>query len=430
MKSRIWQSVLVVCFLAVGVGFGIFTLINQPEPKYPDNGLPVFDFSLKDVTLETIKDGDKSTKYSGNELAIFTAGQESDYFNVEIKGRGNTTWDEDKKPFQIEFRHAVDLFGMGKSRKWVLLANVFDDTNLRNDIAMRIAEMLDEKTPRRGRFVELYFDGEYEGIYYVMHKVEIGKNSVDLRDDMGVLVELDAENRNEVCHNASLGGCLVLKDTVNKNDEEEENLAFEDFLVKYALAEKAAKAGDFDKVSKYLDIDSFVRYFLVNEFTVNPDAYSMSFFMYKNGLDDKIHAGPVWDFDYALGNRNWDWTKVEDFYSPEEIMVLRSVAFDENGSKTSKMMSKLVYYLMDMPEFVDEVERIFREKLSGRERELRIYIASLAERNRDAIIRDSEKWDKDDFDEEMDYLINWIERRYKTLELEFGNSDKNGTIVQ
>lgn len=424
MKSRIWQSVLVGVFLVAGIVAAINFTVNKPPEKYEKNGLPVIDISLKDISLEDFKSGDKETVYEGNEVALINNETESAFYNVELKGRGNSTWGEDKKPFQIKFRHAVDFLGMGKARKWVFLANRLDATNLRNDIAFRLAEMLDDK-PQRGQFVEVYFNGEYEGLYYVMHRVEIGKSSVDLRDELGVLMEVDAPSRTEDCHKSLLGGCLVLKETVNNNSEDSENLALKEFLEDYEEAERAAVDGDYEKVSEYLNLVSFARYFLVSEFTVNPDAYSMSFYLHKNGSEDKIHAGPMWDFDYALGNREWGWTVREDFYSPEEIMILRRNAFGTDGIEENQDISKLIYYLMEMPEFVEIVKNIFNERLSGRAAEFEVIVTSMVKDLRPAILRDTEKWEKDDFDAEMEYLLDWISRRYARLEQEFG--DPEGT---
>ena len=427
MKSRIWQSVLVGVFLVAGTIGAVSFIINKPSEKYKKNGLPVVDISLNNISLEDFKNGNKETVYEGNELSLITDGAEDYFYNVELKGRGNSTWIEEKKPFQIKFRHAVDFLGMGKARKWVFLANYLDDTNLRNDIAFRLAEMLDDK-PQRGQFVEVYFDGKYEGLYYVMHRVEIGKSSVDLRDELGILMELDAPSRIEACYSRSLGGCLVLKETVNNNDEIRENLALEEFLDDFGEAEEAVEEGDYEEVSEYLDLVSFARYFLVSEFTVNPDAYSMSFYLHKNGYEDKIHAGPVWDFDYALGNRKWGWTTRENFYSPEEMMILKHNAFGTDGVEENKDISKLMYYLMEMPGFVEIVKNIFRERLSGRLSELEVTIMNLASKLRPAILRDTEKWEKDDFDAEMDYLLDWIHRRYFRLEKELGDLENTKNL--
>ena len=426
MKSRIWQFVLVGVFLVAGVAGAVsFGILNQQVKKYPDNGLPILDISLKDTDLETIKSGEKMTVYEGNEVLLRNGGVEDNFYNVELRGRGNSTWEQAKKPFQIKFRHAVDILGLGKARKWVLLANYFDDTNLRNDIAFYLAEMLGEEGAR-GRFVELYFNGEYEGLYYLVHKVEIGKSSVDLRDEAGVLFELDAEERvNGNCSRGTLGGCLVMKEAVNNNDEIEENIAHLDFMEDFYAAEEAASIGDYEGVGEYLDMISFAKYFLISEFTVDPDAYSMSFFMHKDGPNDKIHAGPIWDFDFALGNQKWAWwANNADFFSPETLMQQKKSALGLDGEEENMKISKLLYYLMEMPEFQNLVKDIFNQKLSGRVMELEVMMSQSAKNLHGAILRDTEKWEKGDFDTEMKYLLDWIHRRYLRLEKEFGD-EKN-----
>ena len=64
---------------------------------------------------------------------------------MQLKGRGNTTFLKEKMPFQIKFPEKVDLFGMGKSKKWILLANYYDSTEVRNSVAFYIERLLGEK---------------------------------------------------------------------------------------------------------------------------------------------------------------------------------------------------------------------------------------------------------------------------------------------
>ena len=119
----------------------------------------------------------------------------------------------------------------------------------------KMTEMIEEKYRVKGEFVELDIDGGYLGLYYLTTKVEIGKNSVDLRDKYGILVELDTMRRDdEDCVVTSFNECLVVKDAVFEDDEEILAEATEDFLHDYNKLESAAKKGDFNKVKKYIDV--------------------------------------------------------------------------------------------------------------------------------------------------------------------------------
>ena len=383
-------------------------------------GLPTIQIYLNDATLDEIKSGDKSTKYEGNTLELTTSDGVSVFDDVEIKGRGNSTWGLPKSPFQIKLDQKTDLLGLGAAKKWVLLANYLDSSNLRNDVALKFAEMIGEKYVTRGEFVRVMIDDSYEGLYYLTHKVEIDKKSVDLRDPYGVLVEVDNLHREyEDCIETDSGVCLVLKDVV-EDDDEVKMAAISQFMEAYNEFERATRAKDYEAVKELVDVRSFAEYYLVSEFSANPDAYCSSFFLYKNGENDKIHAGPVWDFDYAFSNYKWHWSDDDKIYSPYETMALRDDAVIRRGEKEKIGLMSEIYYLMEMPEFREEVSGIFREKLSDRSGELLDWVRMRRDLIRDEAVVNAWRWGLEDFDEEAEYLLDWVEERFDYFEREYG----------
>ncbi len=431
MRRKIRYGIVRVGFilvLLVCVGLVMKGIIdNALYNRFYDRGLPRINIDLKETKLSEIKEGSKEKKYKNTHLSLYNNGKIDKFENVEIKGRGNSTWEYSKKPYQISFNHKVDLLKLGKAKKWVLLASRADHTFLRNDIAFRLAEMLELKYNHRGEFVELYFDGEYEGLYYLIQKIDIAKNSVDLRTNGGLLFELDnvyADEDDEEYYVSVSGNTLVLKD-IKQDNEETRDWIVEVFLNNVNELETLAKMGNYDEVSKIIDIESFAKYYLVNEFAVNPDAYSTSFYLYKDGIEDKIHAGPVWDFDLALANHNWGWEIDEQFYSPSEEMIRRREAFGEDGLTENRYISKLMYYLMEMPEFRKEVKRIFKDKMSGRVGELVIAIKNRYNKNYKAMLINNEKWGIEDSEEEYEYLLDWIIKRFEFFESKYGDGKVN-----
>ena len=431
MRRKIRYGIVRVGFilmLLVCVGLVMKGIIdNALYNRFYDRGLPRINIDLKETKLSEIKEGSKEKKYKNTHLSLYNNGKIDKFENVEIKGRGNSTWEYSKKPYQISFNNKVDLLKLGKAKKWVLLASRADHTFLRNDIAFRLAEMLELKYNHRGEFVELYFDGEYEGLYYLIQKIDIAKNSVDLRTNGGLLFELDnvyADEDNEEYYVSVSGNTLVLKD-IKQDNEETRDWIVEVFLNNVNKLETLAKMGNYDEVSKIIDVESFAKYYLVNEFAVNPDAYSTSFYLYKDGIEDKIHAGPVWDFDLALANHNWGWEIDEQFYSPSEEMIRRREAFGEDGLTENRYISKLMYYLMEMPEFRKEVKRIFKDKMSGRVGELVIAIKNRYNKNYKAMLINNEKWGIEDSEEEYEYLLDWIIKRFEFFESKYGDGEVN-----
>jgi hypothetical protein len=164
-----------------------------PSLIMADFGLPVINIHLTDTTLEELNSGSKEIKYPGNGLVIKDSEDNIilDQSDVEIKGRGNTTWDREKKPYQVKFSKKQDIFLLGKSKKWVLLANYLDPTSLRNELAYTIAREVGIKGTTDGEFVWLAIDSNELGLYYLCHKASVGPESLDLKDSKGVLMELD-----------------------------------------------------------------------------------------------------------------------------------------------------------------------------------------------------------------------------------------------
>lgn len=101
--------------------------------------------------------------------------------DVEIKARGNATYHLPKKPYKIKLDKSTDLFGMGKSKHWVLLAQYFDESLMRNKIAYDFSGIMGlpycEST-----WVDVVFNGEYIGVYQLCEQVRIGETRVDITD--------------------------------------------------------------------------------------------------------------------------------------------------------------------------------------------------------------------------------------------------------
>ncbi len=419
-----------VIFLVVGI------TIQSFKKKYEDWGVPIIDIHLNGVTLSEIDNGNKSNVYEGNELTIYEKDISDTYREVEMKGRGNGTWVREKKPYQIKFKQKVNLFDLGKAKRWVLLADYIDSSHLRNELAFKISEMLGMKYGMKGRFVELYVDEDYRGLYYLTHAVEINKDVVDLKNPMGLLMELDnIYGRAEDNRIADNGDILVLKDIVSKDLKEP---AMDGFIADYNELIIAIEAKDYDSIAELIDVESFAQYYLLSEISVNPDAYWTSVFFYKDGLEDKIHAGPAWDFDLAFANRTWGNWLGERFYSPRETMIRKEELqpkefFEEKGIKdgyeTSLLISDLFFNLMDIEGFREEVKRVFQERLSGREVELMSFLSKWENDLRPLAKKDGERWGRDDYDAEIQAIINWLRERMNYIEEQYGDGTIRNNVL-
>lgn len=105
------------------------------------------------------------------------------YFgDAYIKLRGNSTKDRLKKPYKLKLNKACDLFGMGLSKHWVLLANDIDHTHIRNKLVYDFSKGLGMSYAASSLNVVLIFNNEYQGIYQLCEQVRIDENRIDIFD--------------------------------------------------------------------------------------------------------------------------------------------------------------------------------------------------------------------------------------------------------
>ena len=276
------------------------------------SSLPSVYITLNGTTLDQVH-ADKDVKYKGNSVSIMDP---SGSYNltaegsVEFKGRGNSTWRlYGKKGYQIKFDSKTSVLGMGKAKKWVLLANAGDDSMMRTQLIYRMAEQLDMGFVPSFEYVDLWIDGEYRGTYIIGEKVEIGSTRLELTNDTGALFEHDEAFYTEEdywFYSTMLQRHFVLKE-ISDESEASISAAMADFeaavdtLTGY-LYSTPSQDVTLEALSKIIDVDSFVRYFLVNEYALNRESFATSFYWYKDGPEDVIHLGPIWDFDTCMGN--------------------------------------------------------------------------------------------------------------------------------
>ena len=274
---------------------------------------------------------------------------------TQIKGRGNTTWSLTKKPYQIKLSKKTDLLQSGskdnKNKTWVLLANAFDMTGLRNLTAYNIASAIGVKSAIESRPVDLFYDGEYRGTYQLCEKVQINAGRVDihnleddiddLNEDVSSLPRAKGTNKygNTFQYTKGVvdpeditGGYLVEYDPGRYTSEaswfkvklgskevafvckspEHWSYAQAKYLSEYfqeafnAISSGGVNADTGKKTTDYFDEDSVASLYWLCEMALNSDGFNYSStYIYKDrdGSDSaKLTFGPGWDFDNAFGN--------------------------------------------------------------------------------------------------------------------------------
>ena len=269
--------------------------------------------------------------------------------NVQFKVRGNTTAmvATPKKAYAFKFSKKKEVLGMGKGKKWVLLANYFDPTLLRNDIANTLAHELSLPYTSERQFVELWVDGSYRGCYDLYEPVSEGKDRVDIdiESNNGMqdfMIEYEAQRIEEDETYFTVEGLRFIASEPEGANEEQ--LAYITSTMQGII--NTMKNGTRDQIREKIDIDSFAKYYLLNEYLKTFD-FDMSsvYYFYKDG---KLYAGPAWDYDLSAGNSN---------------DTLNGKRYKEAVPTTGLFISQknLYRFLTDKEWFYDEVIKVYRE---------------------------------------------------------------------
>lgn len=237
-------------------------------------------------------------------------GYESYSGKIEIKGRGNNSWGLDKKPYAIKLSEKKAIMGMKKHKRWVLLANASDKTLLRNRVAFEIGRRTGLAWTPDSRFVEVMLNGKYLGSYLLCEQIRVDENRVNI-------VEMKSEDdEGENITGGYILECDRYYDEVNKfrsayrdlpinikePDEEVLTTKQRQYITDYINnVEALLYAGENidQNYVNYIDMQSFIDFWIVMELTHNNDTrLPGSCYMYKD-RGGKLMAGPVWDFDLS-----------------------------------------------------------------------------------------------------------------------------------
>lgn len=299
---------------------------------------------------------------------------------TQIKGRGNYTWTWDKKPYALKLKDKATILDMPEHDRWILLANWRDRTLLRNDAGFYLSRAAAPEIPYtvRGQFVELEFNGEHRGNYYLCEQIKIDKNRVNidkLKDDFtdysgGFLMEIDSywDELNKF-HSKYFNLNYMFKEPDDDPNDPETNPAYAQGYswmenrvneLEKVLRTRSSYTRTSDEEPKlyenYLDVNSAILFMLINELTGNRDYFQgpphsgpHSTYLYKDkGENERIFLGPIWDLDY------------ETFISQSNINKN-----SENGWRGFTRTGYYYHYLCYDQDFVDRIKSLWSSKLEA-----------------------------------------------------------------
>ena len=222
-----------------------------------------------------------------------------------IRERGNFSRSFPQKPYRIKFAHKHHVLGSpANAKKWTLINNYGDKTLMRNQLAFELSRRFGMPYTPFCAYVDVILNGDYKGCYQLCDQIEVRKHRVDVKEMSaadtsgdaltgGYLIEADAYAYEEASMFWSDQGTGV---TIKY--PKEDSITWEQ--ASYIEARYNAMESNWQK---YLDLNTFLRHFLVGELSGNTDTY-WSMYLYKQSSNDTLFVGPVWDFDLAFENDN------------------------------------------------------------------------------------------------------------------------------
>ena len=338
----------------------------------------------------------KETYIYANIYIVNDEGHLETYDSVQIRGRGNSTWNMSKKPYRIKFKQKEKLLGKGyaKAKKWTLLANAADKTLMRNALTSALGEFTSLKFNPAAKFVDVVLNGQYQGNYQISdqvevrpHRVNIVEQEVPLADDAdisgGYLLEVDGFQDGN-CFTTNYYNTPV---RIHHPDEEDINTLQNTYIHNYInMFERRLRSSNFtDPVSGYrhvVDEESLIDWYLCTEISANIDGFYSTYF-YKEQADSLLYFGPLWDYDIAYDNDYRIWS--EKGLSTTTYSLMADIAY--SGSK------RWVNRMWEDPWFAKQVYVRYKELLDkGLVDYLQNKVDSLARLLQKSQEKNYEKW--------------------------------------
>ncbi len=279
---------------------------------------------------------------------------------MRVRGRGNSTWKLDKKPYKIKFDKKVSLFGFDEAKEWVLLANHVDRSLIRNTVALEVAKVTDRFLFVPGSYpVDVFVNGKYQGVYTLGEQVEYKRGRIEgeaqkdsKEEDTDYLIEWGGEGKKTSFGDnrfySNINTIIEIKYPKEEVLTKEQHTFIKDYINKIDVFVQNNMAYE-----ELLDVDSLVDWFLLYEFTYNTDGIfrRSDFFMKKQG--GKLYAAAPWDFDYALGNFCMDSNNYNDW------ICLGN--YKTNAYSGRFIKDNWITFLINTPKFKEKVKARWEE---------------------------------------------------------------------
>lgn len=448
------------------------------EDKEAESGTVVFLYTENvpsmyiDTESGSMEAVDSDKKHQTEEEAAYriyqTDGTPDSSGMCAIKGRGNSTWSQAKKPYNLKLRSDNSLLGMDKCSKLSLISNYWDSSQMRQYYGFEMAERLGLAYTPQTRMVNVYLNGRYHSLCLLTQRINVDGGTVKITDldekndranrgsgdpdpvvmdtdedgnealayafgkepaDLtgGYVIEFDSRYEKEDCWFETETRHMVFKSPQMPSVGEYEYMSgyvreAEKALFAGAVVDENGEAAEdvFDEtdgvnpdtgksVWDYFDMDSWARMYLVQDFTVQSDDEYYSFFFYKEAGNPLLYCGPIWDFDLCLGNMNCG----EYYRTSAQTLWLR------DGRK------RWLHRMDQFPEFRERVAEIFLEEFAPIIEDI---LENEYDKNVDLLEKDTNlnylRWGKNlDYRERTDMVRTLLENRLEFMRAYYTDPD-------
>ena len=374
-------------------------------------------------TEESVEPFDKET-YIGFKLTIIKDHKKETEEKGKVKLRGNATFRLEKRSYRLKFDSKVRLLEMqSKAKSWTLLANHSDKTLIRNILAYKISSLFELKYSPECKPVDLIVNGEYKGNYNLCDQIEEGKGRIEVTEmdqtcvqepeiSGGYVLDADqwAKMGGDSYYETDKGVVYTIKYPEDKNIVEQQ-LEY----VKSYFNELEDEC--YNKTVDKIDIESFSRYILIEDLCGNGEAF-WSCYMTKERSDDKLYFGPVWDFDISFDNDNRIYP------------VLEKKDFIYKYGTSAGTLNTLATYILSHETTLKKLKETWNNFIKEKVTKdiLLKFINDKVEEINESQKLNFIRWDifntkvllnpvlRESFEEEVDYLKYYIQKRYDILD--------------
>ena len=264
---------------------------------------------------------------------------------IYMELRGKSTRDYPKKSFNIETQDSlgnnlnVPLLGMPAENDWILFGPFADRSQIRNEIIFNIGRKQGHYEPRT-RFCEFILNGENMGLYILTEKIKRDNDRVDIAKLKPTENAGDSLTGGYLMEYKGFYDILYPKsDLITEN----QNNYINNFLNEYqSITDSPYFLDNQSGYKKYIDEQSLIDYIIVNELSKNCDAYYLSTFLYKDrdDRDGRLKYGPLWDYDLAFGNANYQNGQLINGWQFEENDYLNITKYLRDTSLVNQLAGK------------------------------------------------------------------------------------------